>query len=41
MTFLDNLEDKTRAAYLKILERKYPLQIYTEKHYVVTHFIIN
>jgi prophage maintenance system killer protein len=27
MTFLDNLEDKIRAAYLKILERKYPLQI--------------
>jgi hypothetical protein len=28
MAFLDNLEDKIRAAYLKILERKYPLQIH-------------
>jgi hypothetical protein len=27
MSFLDSLEDKIRAAYLKILERKYPLQI--------------
>ena len=28
MTFLDNLEDKIRAAYLKILGRKYPLRIH-------------
>jgi prophage maintenance system killer protein len=27
MNFLDSLEDKIRAAYLKILERKYPSQI--------------
>jgi prophage maintenance system killer protein len=27
MSFLDNLEDKIRAAYLKILGQKYPLQI--------------
>jgi hypothetical protein len=27
MAFLDNLEDKIRAAYLQILKHKYPLQI--------------
>jgi hypothetical protein len=28
MAFLDNLEDKIRAAYLKILQNKYPLNIH-------------